>query len=202
TTTGGAATGGAATGGAATGGAPPGPLTKCTGCAKLFVPLAKIDDSANFAIPISQRSNFTSAVITARVYRELGTGGSIKMYVQHSGDPDYGQLFQEESFPLEDLPYRAWKTIPFDVGAEVTSFNKSIVGRVGLQITGDPGTEWEDTVVYVDYVRVTGSHTVEWNFDTNGSVGPDSSTGNPGVMFLNTGDNGLRTAVLSWLGGG
>ena len=202
--TGGAATGGAATGGAATGGAPPAePLTRCTGCARLFVPLAKEDDSANFAIPLSQIANFGGALVTARVYRERGTGGSLRLYVQYSGNPNYSQLIQAEDFLLEDLPYRGWTTIPWDVGAQpAQNFDKGNVGRVGIRFTGEPGTEWEDTLVYVDYVRVSGSATIQWNFDAMGSVGAESSTGTPNVMFLNNGDDPVDSAVLGWLGGG
>ena len=73
---------------------------------------------------------------------------------------------------------------------------------MGIRISGAPGTEWEDTLVYVDWVRVSGSATIQWNFDAMGSVGAESPTGTPNVMFLNSGDNPVDNAALGWLGGG
>jgi hypothetical protein len=200
--TGGAATGGAATGGAATGGTP-GELTRCTGCAKLTVPLASAAHKANFAIPLNGTTNFGSAVVTARVYRQTGSGGRIKLYVQHSGNPDFSQFIQTDSKALEDLKYRAWDTISFNVGAQAAqNFDKSIVARVGIQITGDTGTEWETTVVFVDSMTVSGAGAGPWTFDNVNSIGSNGSTGSIGILFLNTGDDPVANAQLGWLGGG
>jgi hypothetical protein len=137
------------------------------------------------------------------VYRQTGTGGRIKLYVQHSGNPDWAQFIQSDSKALEDLDYRAWDTISFNVGAQpAQNFDKSIVARVGIQITGDTGTEWETTVVFVDSMTVSGAGAGPWTFDNDRSIGSNGSTGSVGIMFLNTGDDPVANAQLSWLGGG
>lgn len=196
----GGTTGGAATGGSATGGTPP-VLTSCPGCAKLSVPLVDGSDrGGNFVLFLGQTLDFSSARVHYRVYRETGTGGVIKGYVQHSGTPDYQQLFQRDGKNLEDL--HGWQTLTFDVGGHQTTFDKTIVARVGIQITGFEGTEPKTpAIVYLDSISLEGAGDSAWNFDHSGTVvySWETSASN-GILFVNRGDNPADGTSLNWLG--
>jgi hypothetical protein len=194
-TTGGGGTGGS-TGGAQT------PLTTCaTGCARLRVPLAAATDWANYVITLRGTADFSAAVVTARVYVEQGTGGEVRLYVQHSGSPDFSQLVQIPGVPLTDI--LGWRNVVFDVGAQSTSFTKNNVGRVGVQVIGASGTSFTDpTIVAVDSVTLTGVGPVPivFQFDTQGSIQTTpASTGPADIMFLNDGDNVVDGSTLGWI---
>lgn len=193
----GGASGGMSMGGS--GGAPTMfPEPTCSGCARLSVPLAAATDKANFAITLPYTMNFSNAVVTMRVYRQAGSGGQFKGYVQHSGSPDYLQLFQDPPFDVSSLT--GWQTLTWNVGEQRASYDKSNVGRVGLQITALASTSWTNpTVIYVDSISVSGISGGPWTFDNNSSVSTSPSTsGPPNVLFCNSGDNPVSGARVSW----
>jgi len=192
------ASGGSGTGGSATGGATMLPEPTCSGCAKLSVPLNNASDKANFVIFLPNATNFGSAVMTLRIYRQAGWGGQLKGYVQHSGSPDYAQLFQGTPTELSSLS--GWQDVVWNVGAHVTTFDKSNVARVGVQITAAGSTSWiNPTVVYIDSITLTGASTGPWNFDNSSSISTSAaSSGSANVMFLNSGDSPVSGANVSW----
>ncbi len=146
---GGSAGAGAGSGGAGAGGMPMLPAPTCSGCARLEVPLASPTDKANYVINLQNTVSFASATMTMRVYREAGTGGEFKGYVQHSGSPDYQQLFQTTAVPLGSIG--GWQMVTWDIGAEPGGYDKTIVGRVGVQVTGAGSTSWlNPTIIYVE----------------------------------------------------
>jgi hypothetical protein len=197
TGTGGTGTGGT-TGGTATGGMPPGPLTRCTGCAKLEVPLATSDDKANFVIFLPGQTNFSNAVLRFRVYKEAGIGGEFKGYIQHQ-DTDFAQLFGPAQ-PLASLS--GWQEFVWNVAEDTSSFNKTTVQRVGVQVIGWNSTAWSNpTIVYVDSIVAEGAGVGPWNFDSSGSIRTSPTTNaDAGVLFINSGDSPVANTRLSWLG--
>jgi hypothetical protein len=142
--------------------------------------------------------NFSSAVITMRVYREAGSGGQIKGYVQHSGSPDFLQLFQ--STPVELASLDGWEDVVWNVGTQTSTYDKGIVGRVGVQITGAGATSWTNpTVVYIDSITVTGVTAGPWRFDASGSISTTLATSAAaGVLFCNSGDNPVAGSAVRW----
>jgi hypothetical protein len=196
--TGGAATGGAATGGAATGGA--GPLSSCTGCARLSVPLTSASQKANYVIFLPNVANFSNARLTYRIYREAGSGGQIKGYVQHGGSPDFLQLFESTALPLTSGT--GWTEFTWDIAAENTGFDKTQVGRVGIQIIGTGATSWTNpTVVSVDSITASGVSVGPWNFDSPSTISSSATTtAGANIMFKNAGDSPVANATISWFG--
>jgi hypothetical protein len=191
---------GGTTGGTATGGMPAGPLSSCpTGCAKLQVPLSGESDKANFVLFLGNPINFSSAVLRFRIYKEAGVGGEFKGYIQHSGS-DYDQLFGP-AHALDELD--GWEELPpWDVGAHATSFNKTNVTRVGVQIIGWNSSEWSNpTIVYLDWMVADNTATSQWNFESAGRILTSPATSaNAGTLFINNGDSPVAGAQLSWLG--
>jgi hypothetical protein len=198
TSTGGMQQTGGTTGGTATGGMPSGPLTRCTGCAKLEVPLADANHKANFVVFLPAQTNFSNAVLRFRVYKEAGIGGEFKGYIQHQ-DTDFEQLFGPAQ-PLASLS--GWQELVWNVGAHSTSFNKTTVRRVGVQVIGWNSTAWSNpTIVYVDSIVAEGAAVGPWNFDTPGSIrtSPMTST-DANLLFINSGDSPVANTRLGWLG--
>ena len=193
---------GGTTGGSTGGTVPTGPLARCeTGCARLRVPLAAADNRANFMIRLPNAVDFSMAKITYRVYVEAGTGGEVKGYVQHSGDPDFVQLFQAPGVRIDGIV--GWQNITFDVGAHPsTTFTKNNVARVGIQIIGGTSTSFTNpTVVSIDSVTVTGVSAGPWNFDSSGTIQTNADhTGPTNIMLLNSADNPVSGSSISWLG--
>ncbi len=186
-------------GGSATGGSPTTfPEPTCSGCARLSVPLAAPADKGNFVIVLPYVVSFGSAVLTARIYRQSGSGGQIKFYVQHSGSPDYAQLFQENALQLSSLS--GWQDLTWDVGANTAPYDKNIVGRVGIQITAGGSTRVTNpTVVYVDSIRVSGVGVGPWLFENAGSVSSSATiSAPPNVMFTNYGDYPVPGSAVTW----
>jgi hypothetical protein len=194
----GGSTAGAPNGGAGTGGMEPVEPPTCSGCARLSVPLAAQADHANFAITLSGTMNFSSAVLTARIYKQAGSGGQFKFYVQHSGTPDFNQLFQNT--PVELSSFSGWLDVTWNVGTQQASYDKTIVGRVGVQVTGGGSTSWTNpTLVYVDSITVTGVTAGPWRFETSGSISTTPATsGATGVLFCNSGDSPVSGSAVSW----
>jgi len=203
TSQGGTMSGGAANGGTSMGGSMGGAVTlpepTCSGCARLSLPLKAAADKANFAISLpNNRTDFSNATLTIRVYRQSGSGGQIKGYIQHGGQPDFLQLFQDT--PVELASVGDWQNVVWNVGAQASSYDKTNVGRVGVQVTGAGATSWTNpTVVYVDSISVTGASTGPWNFDNSGTVSPNHMTGGgANILFCNSGDSPVSGTTINW----
>ena len=195
--TGGRQTGGT-TGGTATGGMPSGPLTRCPGCARLEVPLKGSNEKANFVVFLPAQANFSNTTLRFRIYKEAGIGGEFKGYVQHQGT-DFEQLFGPAQ-PLATLS--GWQELVWNVGTHSTSFNKTTVQRVGVQVIGWNSTAWSNpTIVYVDSIIADGAGVGPWNFDSSGSIRTSPmTTADAGVLFINSGDSPVANTRLGWLG--
>lgn len=177
-----------------------GPLAKCPGCARLSVPLSDPSDKANFVIALPNVVDLTRARLHFRVYREAGSGGYVKGYVQHSGSPDFLQLFQADALPISGVS--GWTEFSWDVGAQSTTFDKRIVGRIGIQITAAGSSAWTNpTVIYLDSINVTGAAAGPWNFEARSSVSSDSTyTGPTNALWRNSGDYSVSGSSVSWFG--
>jgi hypothetical protein len=170
----------------------------CSGCARLEVPLAAAADKANFVINLPNAQDFGATVIRYRVYRQAGSGGEIKGYVQHGGSPDFAQLFQ--SPPMELASLDGWQTLAWDVGAQSGSYDKTIVARIGIQIIGAGSTSFTNpTVVYVDWIEATGSANHLFRFEAEGTLSSTPTTSAPsGVLFCNSGDSPTPDSRVTW----
>jgi hypothetical protein len=190
-------TGGRSAGGTSTGGTPGG-VVACDGCAALSVPLTAETHKANYVITLPGPTNFGNAVITYRVFKRAGTGGEIKGYIQHGGVPDYAQLFQSAALRLSDMD--GWQDLVWNVGAETAAYDKAIVARVGIQVTGRASTAWTNpTVIWVDSIRVTGPSVGPWPFDDQASVAPSATlSANPNVLWRNSGDSPVNGSTVGW----
>jgi len=192
-------TSGSETGGnGGSGGSEIAPEPTCPSCARLEVPLAAATDKANFVISLPGAQDFSSSVIRYLVYRQAGSGGQIRGYVQHSGSPDFAQLFQSPGVELATLD--GWQTLSWDVGAQTGSYDKTIVARVGLQISGAGSTSFTNpTVIYLDRIEVSGSATGVWRFETPESVATNPMTSAAAnILFCNSGDSPVAGAAVSW----
>ena len=171
----------------------------CTGCARLSVPLATATDKANFVIILPAVKDFSAATMTLRVYLQAGSGGQLKGYIQHSGSPDYLQLFQYAPVELKSLG-SGWHDIVWNIAAQTSSYDKTIVGRIGVQITGQGSTNFTNpTVAYLDSISVSGVTVGPWAFDQSSSIyaSPAVSAG-ANVMFNNFGDNPVSGSSVNW----
>lgn len=191
-------TSGTESGGSGGGSSEIAPEPTCPSCARLEVPLVAASDKANFVISLGSAQDFSSSVIRYLVYRQAGSGGQIKGYVQHSGSPDFAQLFQSPGIELATLD--GWQTLTWDVGAQTGNYDKTIVARVGLQIVAAGSTSFTNpTVLYLDRVEVSGSATGVWRFEAPDSISTTSMTSAPaGILFCNSGDSPVAGSRVSW----
>jgi hypothetical protein len=194
---GGAGMGGAGSGG--TGG------EVCSGCARLSVPVDEATDRAHYVLTLPGVTDFTSAMFTVRVRRYAATGGSIRMYVQHGGDPDF--LYVQNAFTALSGVGTSFQNVTWDVSTVTGTFDRTVIYRVGIEITANDGsTAWTDpTVVHVDSVTITGTTPTlsAWTFDAASSVNTTpTENGSAGSMWLNSysADTTATGAAISWLG--
>jgi hypothetical protein len=162
------------------------------------VPLAAPDDRGNFLITLPSDTDFSHATIRYRIYKQAGTGGQIKGYVQHGGKPDFAQLFQLDYPMLSSIS--GWFELVWNVGAQPANYDKTLVRRVGIQIIGLGSSSWTNpTVVYVDSISVEGPSVGPWLFDDASSVSSEANIGAPpNVLWRNAGDNPVAGAAASW----
>jgi hypothetical protein len=201
--TAGASAGSTGMGGSGGTGAPP-PLTTCTGCARLEAPFDSADDKANFVINLPNTVFLGNARITFRVYREAGTGGAVKGYIQHGGSPDFNQLFQLDALPLSAI--KGWTDFTWDVGAQAAPNYDKNVTRIGIQITAAGSTEWvKPTILYLDSITVANASAGPWTFNDGGTI----VNGNPmcpathssrNVLWCNGSDSPVSGTRITWLG--
>lgn len=190
---------GGSVGGGGTGGSA---AETCSGCARLSVPLASATDQAHFLMTLPANTDFTSAVVTFRVRCQAGSGGQLRGYLQHGGTPDYAFLVLGIT-ELVDLS--GWTSVSYELSG-VTGFDKTVVRRVGLEITAAGSSSWLDpTVVYLDSISIanTALNPSSFSFDaadsittTPSSLGPTDQT-----LWLNDAEHDSNVAAtLSWLG--
>lgn len=197
--TAGTPTGGTSTGGTAAGGSMF-PGETCPGCARIVVPLSASTNRANFVIPLPEIVDFSNAVITYRLFKLAGTGGEIRGYIQHSGDPDFNQLFSINGLRLSACD--GWEEFVWNAGAQNANYDKKIVGRVGFHVVGTGSTQFTNpTIIYLDSITVSGPNVGPWEFTTSNTVAADRDFGAPSnVMFRNLGDDPVPGASVAWLG--
>lgn len=200
----GAGTGGAATGGVGSGGGGSGGGGEvCSGCARLSVPLAATGDKAHFTIALPAATDFRTATIAFRVARYAGSGGWFKGYIQE-GSPNY--LYQDSVETQISSIGTTMQTITFDVATAGTAADKTIISRIGIEISGAGASSWTNpTVIYVDSIVVTGTTLTmsSFTFDTASTVSTTpTSSGPTNVIWLNnySGDTNVTGAAVGWLG--
>jgi hypothetical protein len=186
-------------GGAGTGGS----SEVCTGCARLSVPLAATADQAHFTITLPAATDFSAATIALRVARYAGTGGWFKAYIQE-GSPNF--LYQDSVETTIASIGTSMQTISWDVATAGTTADKTIIRRIGIEISGNGASSWTNpTVLYVDSITVTGTTLAmsSFTFDTSNTVSTTPTGSGPNnVIWLNnfSGDTNVTGATLSWLG--
>jgi len=192
--------GSAGTGTAGTGGNAGGEA--CSGCARLSVPLASVTDQAHFLMTLPANTDFTSAIVTFRVLCKAGTGGQLRGYLQHGGTPDFAFLVLGIT-ELADLS--GWSTVSYELSS-VTGFDKTVVRRVGLEVTGAGSSSWlNPTIVYLDSISIANTELdpSSFSFDdaTTISTTPSSSGPRDQRLWLNDAVHDSNVpAALSWLG--
>jgi hypothetical protein len=197
----GAGAGGAGSGGGGAGSG--GSSEVCTGCARLSVPLAAAADQAHFTITLPAATDFSAATIAIRVARYAGTGGWFKAYIQE-GSPNF--LYQDSVETTIASIGTSMQTISWDVATAGTTADKTIIRRIGVEISGNGASSWTNpTVVYVDSITVTGTTLAmsSFTFDTSATVSTTPTGNGPNnVIWLNnfSGDTNVTGATLGWLG--
>jgi hypothetical protein len=193
--------GGAGSGGGVAGSGGSGEV--CTGCARLSVPLAASTDQAHFTVTLPVATDFSAATIAIRVARYAGTGGWFKAYIQE-GSPDY--FYQDNVETTIASIGTSMQTISWDVATAGTTADKTIIRRIGIEISGNGASSWTSpTVLYIDSITVTGTTLAmsSFTFDTSSTVSTTPTGNGPNnVIWLNnySGDTNVTGAMLSWLG--
>lgn len=193
--------GGAGSGGGGAGSGGSGEV--CSGCARLSVPLAAVTDQAHFTVTLPAATDFSAATIALRVARYTGTGGWFKAYIQE-GAPNY--LYQDSVETTIASIGTSMQTISWDVATAGTTADKTIIRRIGIEISGNGASSWTSpTVFYVDSITVTGTTLAmaSFTFDTASTVSTTPTGNGPNnVIWLNnySGDTNVTGATLSWLG--
>jgi hypothetical protein len=170
----------------------------CSGCARLSVPIAADGDSANFRIDLASTVDMSSATITFRLCVSAGTGGILQAYVQHSGTPDYAQLFQGWQVLTGIMNFTAgFQNVAFNVGTTAGTFDKTVVGRIGIQVGDGNSTSWTNpTVVHIDSITVSGAAIGPYNFESASTIA--AMAGASGVMGLSN-DTSPAGSAITWL---
>jgi hypothetical protein len=174
----------------------------CSGCARLSVPLASATDQAHFLVTLPANTDFTTAVVTFRVLCKAGSGGQLRGYVQHGGSPD----FDFRLIGITELAgLGSWTSVSYDL-SEVTDYDKTVVRRVGVEITGKGSSTWlNPTIVYLDSIEITNTALDPsiFGFDDAASIFVTPSTAGPPDqrLWMNDATNDSNVAAtLSWLG--
>ncbi len=193
--------GGAGSGGGGAGSGGSGEV--CTGCARLSVPLAASANQAHFTIALPAATDFSAATIAIRVARYAGTGGWFKAYIQE-GSPNY--LYQDSVETTIASIGTSMQTISWNVATAGTTADKTIIRRIGVEISGAGASSWTNpTVLYVDSIIVTGTSLAmaSFTFDTASAVYVTPTSSGPNdVIWLNnySSDTNVTGATLGWLG--
>jgi hypothetical protein len=167
----------------------------------LSVPLASVSDQAHMLMTLPANTDFTSAIVTFRVLCKAGSGGQLRGYLQH-GAPGFAFLVLGIT-ELADLS--GWTTVSYELSS-VTGFDKTVVRRVGLEVTGAGSSSWlNPTIVYLDSISIanTALDPSSFSFDdaTSVSLTPSSSGPPDQRLWLNDGVHDSNVpATLTWLG--
>jgi hypothetical protein len=192
--------GGAAAGGAAGGGGSAG-TDVCGGCARLTVPLDASDDWAHFVLTLPGATDLTAAVITFRLARAAGTGGSFKGYVQQGSSGDFAYRVGANT-PLASIG-ETQQNVEWDL-AGITDFDLAAITRIGIEVTAAGGSSWSNpTVLLLDSVQVSGAAPAleSWTFDDADSVNTTPvETNRPGQLWLNSFDTTAAGSAVAWFG--
>jgi hypothetical protein len=175
--------------------------TGASGCARLSVPLAAVDDRTHFSIALGAEVDFSAAVVSYRVRRVSATGGRIWAYLQHDGTPDF-DLIYGGARDLDQLG-SGWTTVTWDIATTVPSFpfDKTVVARVGIEILASDTGPWASpTVVDLDSIEISGPAVGPWPFDDAGSVSTAMAPP-PGVLWMsdNAPDELVVGSTLLWI---
>ena len=174
----------------------------CSGCARFSVPLTSATDQAHILMSLPENTDFTSAVVTFRVFCQAGSGGQLRGYLQHGGSPDFAFLVLGIT-ELADLS--GWTSVSYELSG-VTGFDKTVVRRVELEITGAASSAWTNpTVVYLDSISIanTSLSPSSFGFDDAASITTTPSATGPldQCLWMNDApDDSNVDASLSWLG--
>jgi len=185
--------GGAAAGAGGSGG---GGVT-AGGVAKITIPFTSGNGSGAFGFELPTATNFTTGVVTYRVYVQIaGAAANLQAFVQTGGScytPQFAGFNAVSGFTS------GFANVTFDVGNATpsssacagtgpsTAFDKTNVLTLGLQVIGSgagTATVWLDSVT----VTATTASVGPFNFDSAASVG----TGQ-GLHSVNFG--GLTTTI-------
>jgi hypothetical protein len=197
----GAGSGGAGSGG--TGGAGGAGPCATTGCARLSMDaFTTIDQKAHYVVSFANTVNLTGATVSYRIYKQAGTNGEFRGYLQNGGPNFEFSLLGGQA--LSSLT--GWTTVTFDAADEQGNVNLTSVKRIGIEVIGAPAGPWEDTVIYVDSITVTPpAGTSPWQFATEDTVHETGGTVDQaaGVIWFNNGstDTTVANAELAWFGG-
>lgn len=169
TVAGGAGTGGiASTATTATGGDAATDASVCTGCLKLYVPLAAANAQTDFEVDYGTSTTIdmsvANAAITARVYVDTQSTGGLRIYAKNDDITGYASVYSTWA-NLTDLDGK-WTDIKLDLAAVAAgptppvsgTFDKSIIRWVGINVNaGDApdGSVVEPVTIYVDSIKFT-----------------------------------------------
>jgi hypothetical protein len=149
------------------------------GCAVLTVPLAAEGDRTLYMLELPQLVDFSAASLTYRVYVDAGVGGRIIAFAQH-GAPDY-QLIQGGQRFFDQLD--GWTDVTWNVGDVETTFDKSVIKRIGFEISTEGAAAWSNpTVVYLDWITLSSNMAGPFTFDDASSV--SSAWSEENVLYL------------------
>ncbi|KYG05506.1 hypothetical protein BE21_40215, partial [Sorangium cellulosum] len=155
----------------------PGPDERCSGCARLAVPLTEADTGTLFQFDLPDLIDLTGATVTFRVKTYAGTGGGVQTFVQNGG----AQAWIGLPWAWTDLSsLQEWTELTIDVDAaaaadETMTFDKTEVRRIGLRVDAGITGPWANpSVVYVDFIRITRPGGA-------GGTGGDGGTGDGGA---------------------
>ena len=171
----------------------------CSGCARLSVPLTLSTERQHYVIDLPGATDFSAGSITYRVRVIAGSGGEIRAYAQHGGTPDYDLTYGG----LRKLDAIAsWTTVTWDLGAAVTTFDKTRIARIGIEVTGANSSSFTNpTILYLDSISVSGPSVGPYAFDTAAALSSSTTRPAPGIFWLSAEpDEALPGSTLSWLG--
>jgi hypothetical protein len=168
------------------------------------VPLTAQSDQAHFIIEFSSEIDLSAATVTYRAFVQAASGGVIQGYVQEGPDSDPARNYAQLWTGWLDLSgISGWQDIVFDVGAASTTFDKTGVARIGIEIAGGNSSAWTDpTVVYVDSIAISGSNPAvgPFTFDGASSISTSTTGAAANVLWLNGYDPYVAGSQVTWLG--
>lgn len=171
------------------------------GCARLSVPLTSSGARTHYAITLGQNTDFSSAVVRARVYAASASGGRVDLYIQHGGVPDYNLIYGG-GLDFDELD--GWAELEWTVASTIPDFefDKTLIRRVGIELAATGSGPWQNpTVVYVDSISVSGPSVGPWNFATAATLSATPRDAEPNLLWMSDDDDEfVPGSTLGWLG--